>query len=62
MKYKGAFWGILLIFLGLMFILRAFFNISIPIFRLAIGLTLIYWGIETLSGIITKKRKQEEDN
>lgn len=47
---SGAFWGVLLIIIGVLAILRAVFNISIPIFRIAFALVLIYIGISVLAG------------
>lgn len=48
--FSGVFWGVLLILLGVSLLLKILFNISIPIFRIAFALLLIYLGIKILLG------------
>ncbi len=48
--FGGAFWGILLIIGGILFILRNYVNINIPIFRILFGFLLIYWGLSVIFG------------
>ena len=46
----GIFWGAVLVLMGLSFILKAAFNIDIPIFRVLVGLHFIYFGLQILLG------------
>ncbi len=46
----GTFWGILLIVIGGLLVLRTAFNLQIPIVRTVIGVILIYLGISVLVG------------
>jgi hypothetical protein len=48
--FSGAFWGILLILLGALIIIKVLFNINIPVFRIGFALLLIYFGIRMLAG------------
>lgn len=41
-------WGLFLIVLGVSFIIKALFGWDIPIFKVALGIALIYWGIQVL--------------
>ncbi|KUG04540.1 hypothetical protein ASZ90_018031 [hydrocarbon metagenome] len=51
MKFSNEyFWGILLVVLGIIIILRNYFNINIPIFRSIFAFILIYLGVMTLFG------------
>ncbi len=47
---SGMFWGVLLILLGISIILKILFNITIPVFRIAFALLLIYLGVKILTG------------
>jgi hypothetical protein len=47
---SGTFWGVLLIFIGILLILKVLFNINIPVFRILFALLLIYFGIRILVG------------
>lgn len=46
----GVFWGAVLVLMGLSFILKAAFNIDIPVFRALVGLLFIYFGLQILLG------------
>lgn len=48
--FGSAFWGVLLIIIGALAILKTVLNISIPIFRITLALVLIYMGISLLVG------------
>lgn len=48
--FTTVFWGAMLILLGGSIILKAVFHIDIPIFRIALALIVIYWGITLLVG------------
>lgn len=48
--FTGLFWGSILILLGLSVILKAVFHINVPVFRLAFGFLIIYFGIRVLVG------------
>lgn len=52
---NGSRWGIILILVGLLLILRAIFNIYIPIFRPVAGLVLLALGIDMLVDAFTRK-------
>lgn len=54
---SGMFWGVLLILLGISMILKVLFNITIPIFRIAFALLLIYLGVKILLGHSIERRK-----
>ncbi len=43
--FSGVFWGIYFIIVGSLALLKSFSNINIPLFRLAIGILLIYIGV-----------------
>ena len=47
---SGVFWGLMLILIGLSIILKIIFNIDIPIFRVVIGVLLIYFGMQIIFG------------
>jgi len=49
--FSGVFWGLLLVLLGIIVIINVVFGIKIPIFRIFLGLLLIYWGLRLLTGI-----------
>ncbi len=46
--FGSLFWGILLVLLGLSMVVRAVFNIDIPIFRFIFAAILIYFGAKLL--------------
>ncbi|MGC8803613.1 MAG: hypothetical protein ACP5PS_07580 [Bacteroidales bacterium] len=46
----GAFWGILLIIIGLSIIIKIVFNIDFPIFKILIAFFFIYLGLRILIG------------
>ena len=48
--FSGLFWGILLMIGGILFIVRNYVNVNIPIFRILFGLLLIYWGLSIIFG------------
>jgi predicted membrane protein len=48
--FSGAFWGLLLVLLGISIIIRVMFHIHIPLFRIVVALILIYFGIRMLVG------------
>jgi len=47
---SGAFWGIIIILLGVSMVLRYVFNIHFPIFRIVFACFLIFWGVKMLMG------------
>ncbi len=49
--FSSVFWGGILVLLGISVILKAVFQIDIPIFRVVIACILIYWGIKILFGV-----------
>ncbi len=51
---SGIFWGIVFILIGILFLIKNYTNISIPIFRTIIGLLIIYWGFSIIFGGFSK--------
>lgn len=49
-SYNAAFWGIILIVLGIIFSLKTFWNINVPVFRIIISLILIGLGVVLILG------------
>mgnify|MGYP001302797418 CR=1 FL=1 len=49
--FTSAFWGVVLILIGLGVIINVVFGIKIPIFRTIFALFLIYLGIQMLTGL-----------
>jgi hypothetical protein len=47
---SAVFWGAVIILFGMSIILREVFHIHFPVFRVVIGILLIYWGIKMVSG------------
>ncbi|MBW6516491.1 MAG: cell wall-active antibiotics response protein [Candidatus Cloacimonetes bacterium] len=47
---SGVFWGMLLILVGLSIIIKIIFQIDIPVFRIIIGVLLIYFGMQIIFG------------
>ena len=60
-KRRSAVWGIILITVGLLIIVRMVFNIYLPIFRIALGIGLIYLGLEVLSDSFSRRSKRYDD-
>lgn len=48
--FSGLFWGVMLVLFGISMILRAVFNLDIPIFRIIFALIIIYFGVKLLLG------------
>jgi hypothetical protein len=48
--FTGMFWGLIIILLGLSVILNAVFHIHVPLFRIVIGLIVIFFGIRIIAG------------
>lgn len=44
------FWGIAIITVGVIVLLNAVFGFNLPIFRILIGVLLVYWGLKILFG------------
>jgi hypothetical protein len=47
---SSAFWGIIIILIGVSMVMRYVFNIHFPIFRIVIACLLIFWGLRMLMG------------
>jgi len=47
---SAVFWGVIIILLGLSIILKEIFGVHIPVFRIFVGLILIYLGVKILAG------------
>ncbi len=48
--FSGFFWGVVLIVIGILIILKVFLRVDFPIFRILFSLLLIYIGIRVLIG------------
>lgn len=48
--FSGLFWGVMLVLLGGSMILKAVFNLDIPVFRIVFALVIIYFGVKLLVG------------
>lgn len=48
--FGGAFWGVLLILIGILFLIKHVFNIQFPVGRVIIAFLFIYIGIRMLIG------------
>lgn len=48
--FSSAFWGILLIIIGLLLVIKYIFNIHLPIGRIVLALLFIYLGVRLLMG------------
>lgn len=56
--FTGIFWGVVLICIGVLAILKSVFNINIPIFRTSVALFIIYVGISILVNGFYFEREQ----
>jgi len=43
-------WGFVLILLGISMVIKAVFHISLPLFRIAFAIFIIWWGVKSLLG------------
>lgn len=50
LAFSETFWGLFLIFLGIIFILKVTLGLNIPVFRVVLAFFLIYMGISLLIG------------
>lgn len=48
--FSGFFWGVILIIIGLLIIIKVFLKLDIPFFRILFSLLIIYIGIKILIG------------
>lgn len=46
----GLFWGLLLLILGISLIIKVVFNVDFPIFKILLGLAIIFIGVKILFG------------
>jgi hypothetical protein len=53
---SGIFWGVLIIVVGILVLIRVIFGVHIPIFSLIIGLLLIYFGVRVITGMSCSRR------
>jgi predicted membrane protein len=58
---SAAFWGVIIVLIGLSIILREIFHINIPFVRIVFGILLIYWGIKMISGGFGSRWKSNND-
>jgi|SRR5690554_2187634 len=57
---SGVFWGLILVLIGLSIIVRIVFNVDIPVFRVVIGLLLIYFGFQVIFGGSARSRRRAD--
>jgi len=51
MRFFGNyFWGVFLIFIGAVYLLKYNYNLNIPIFRIAVGFVLVFLGLSIMFG------------
>ncbi len=55
--FGNFFWGLILIVIGANFLLKNYIHINIPVFRIIIGLMVIYFGFSILFGNFTRRDK-----
>ncbi|MDH4199074.1 MAG: LiaF-related protein [Spirochaetia bacterium] len=48
--FTGVFWGVFLILVGISVLIKIFFNIDFPVFRIIFGLLFILIGVNILTG------------
>jgi hypothetical protein len=48
--FSGAFWGMVLVLLGLSIIIKVVFHVHLPIVRIVFGLIIIYFGVRLIAG------------
>ena len=48
--FNNAFWGLLLIIIGILLVIKLLFNIQFPVFRVVIAILFIYLGLRILIG------------
>lgn len=48
--FSSYFWGVFLIFVGAVYLLKANYNLNIPVFRLAVGFILVFLGLSIMFG------------
>lgn len=48
--FSGAFWGVLLVLLGISILIKVFFNIDLPLARTFFGIIIILLGLSILMG------------
>lgn len=59
--FSGLFWGILLILIGIAIIIKVFFKVEIPIFRLFFAFFFLYLGVSILIDGFGPKKYISED-
>lgn len=52
---NGIFWGILLMLVGLVMLLKIIFGVNIPLFKILFGLFFIYIGVRIITGVSRKE-------
>ncbi len=55
--FSGIFWGAILIIGGVLFIIKHFINIDIPVIRILFGVLLVYWGMSIIFSHSSTKAK-----
>ncbi len=55
---SGIFWGVLIVIVGILVLIRVIFGVHIPIFSLIIGLLLIYFGVRIITGMSCCRREK----
>lgn len=60
--FTGTFWGIILILAGISVLLKVFFQVDLPVFRIVFGLIVIAWGIHIITGRSVYQGHKDEAN
>ena len=47
---SGIFWGTIVVIFGISMLLKAVFHIDLPVFRILLGLIVIYFGLRLITG------------
>lgn len=47
---SGIFWGAVIVIFGISILLKAVLHIDIPVFRILVGLIIIYFGLKVITG------------
>lgn len=58
---SGAFWGVVIVLIGVGLILREVFHINFPFLRLLFGLLLIYWGVKIIYDGFGKPTRRDHE-
>ncbi len=58
---SAVFWGAVIVLFGASIIIKEVFHINIPIFKIILGLVLIYFGIRMLTGGLLRNNQSKDE-